>query len=204
MKKGWKYVLLAAVILLVGYNSVYTRKLSEVQKTAKAEAFDAAAYARHFLEITLPMHPEKEIDLVLLSQTLAGDPARAFSWSHAQNDGNNRYFLVKGAGKITTIDSEYVHVAVEGVKQPVLLATKYIVGTAIRDGSGLISVNEFTTTMEMNAVSEELNKLIRTKELPPFLQSAKLGDRVMFLGAMEARRDKGAPATLEITPINIQ
>lgn len=206
MKKWYKYFFLAALIVLVGYNSVYIRKLSDVQKGSTASAFDAAAYARRFLGSTLPANSYKAIDLTLLSRTLATGPARAYSWSHAQNDGNNRFFLVKGQGTITGLDSEYIYLGVEGVSQRVLLATRYIIGTAARDGSGLIRVDDFTTTMELNAVSEELNKLIRTEVLPPFKAAAKPGDRVTFTGALELQQNKPVPDSLEVTPLvlNIQ
>ena len=196
-----KYTLLAAAILLAGYNSIYIRKLSDVRNAEKALDFDAKAYALRFLDTTLPSHPEKAIDLPQLAQTLAGDPAKAFSWSHAQNNGNNRFFLVKGSGKITKIDSEYVTLAVEGVPQNVELATRYIIGTAARDGSGLISVDEFTTTMDMNTVSEELNKLIRNQVLPSFKAAAKPGETVQFTGGIELQRDAAAPDFWEITPM---
>src|SRR6185312_14063503 len=201
MSKPIRYVLVAAAIALVGYNSVYVRKLSDVRNAEKALDFDAKAYALRFLDTTLPAHPEKAIDLPLLAQALTADPARAFSWSHAQNNGNNRFFLVKGSGKITAIDSEYAYVAVEGVTQKVLLATRYIIGTAARDGSGLISVDEFTTTMDMNTVSEELNKLIRDQVLPPFRTAAKVGDNVRLTGGLELQQNAASPDTLEIIPM---
>lgn len=201
MSKPIRYVLVAAAIALVGYNSIYFRKLSDVRNAEKALDFDAKAYALRFLDTTLPAHPDKAIALALLAKTLTADPARAFSWSHAQNNGNNRFFLVKGSGTITAIDSEYAYLAVEGVPQKVALATRYIIGTAARDGSGLISVNEFATTMDMNTVSEELNKLIRNLVLPPFKAAAKPGETVQFTGGLELQRDAAAPDTLEVTPM---
>jgi predicted lipoprotein len=201
MSTPLKYALLAAAILFVGYNSIYIRKLSDVRNAEKALDFDAKAYAENFLHTTLPAHPEKAIDLPQLARTLISDPAKAFSWSHAQNNGNNRFFLVKGAGKITKIDSEYVTLAVEGVRQKVALATRYIIGTAARDGSGLISVDEFTTTMDMNTVSEELNKLIRNQVLPPFKAAAKPGDNIEFTGGLELQQNAAVPDFWEITPM---
>ena len=201
MKKWIKYALLPAVIVLVAYNSVYIRKLSDVRQAETAGSFDAQGYAEHFLHSILPAHSEKAIDLPLLSRTLIADPSKAFSWSHAQNNGNNRFFLVKGTGRIIKIDSEQVSLAVEGVGETVVLAARYIIGTAARDGSGLISVDEFTTTMDMNTVSERLNQLIRTTVLPPFRAAARPGDTVTFTAALELQRDGPVPDTLELTPM---
>jgi predicted lipoprotein len=201
MNKWIKCAILAAAIALVGYNSIYIRKLSDVQNAVKAETFDAKAYAQNFLKDTLPAHPDKAIDLPLLSQTLTNDAAKGFSWSHAQNNGNNRFFLVKASGRITKIDSEYVYLDVQGVSQKVILAIRYIIGTAARDGSGLISVDEFTTTMDLNTVSEELNRLIRNELIPPFIAAAKPGQEIQFTGGLELQRNSPVPDTLEITPM---
>jgi predicted lipoprotein len=187
MKKGIKYILLAALIVLTGYNSIYIRKLSDVNNASAATSFDAAAYARHFLHTTLPAHTDKAIDITQLPQALK------------TNAGNNRFFLVKGQGRITKVDSEYTYLDIQG--RPVLLATRYIIGTAPRDASGLISVDDFTTTMEMNTVSEELNRLIRTEVLPPFTTAAKPGENISFIGAIELQQNKTAPDSLEVTPL---
>lgn len=201
MNKWIKCAIVAATIALVGYNSIYIRKLSDVRNEAKANAFDAKAYAQNFLHTTLPAHASKAIDLPLLSQILTNDPAKAFSWSHAQNYGNNRFFLVKGSGRITKIDSEYVFLDVQDVSRKITLAIRYILGTAARDGSGLISVDEFTTTMDLNTVSEELNKLIRNEIIPPFIAAAKPGEEIQFTGGLELQRNNPVPDTLEITPM---
>lgn len=201
MRKWIKYTLLVAIIAFVGYNSIYFKKLSDVKSAAKAASFDAAAYARNFLDKTLPANKDKAIDLPYLSQLLTSDPHKAFSLSHAQNNGNNRFFMVKGEGQITRIDSENVYLNVAGVSPKVLLAIEYIIGTAARDGSGLISVDEFNTTMEMNTVSEEINKLIKTKVLPPFKSAAKTGATVSFTGCIELQQDKAVPDSLEVIPL---
>lgn len=196
-----RYGVLVAALVLVGYNSIYIRKLSDVRSAAAAGTFDAAGYARHFLHATLPGHVGSAIELSLLSSSLAADTAKAWSWSHAVNAGNARFFMVHGVGRVTKIDSEDVYVEVAKVSQRVSLATRYIIGTAARDGSGLISVDEFTTTMEMNTVSEELNKLIRKEVLPPFVESVKVGNGVEFTGCVEFMRNKAIPDTIEITPL---
>lgn len=201
MNKWIKYTLLLALIVLVGYNSIYFRKLSDVRDAAKAESFDAGAYSVHFLHTVLPASVDKAIDLPLLSRTLSDNPSNAFSWSHAPNDGNTRFFFVKGAGVITRIDSESAALSVEGL--PVVIETKYIIGNAARDGSGLITVDDFTTMTEMNAVSEALDQLIRTEVVPPFLARAIPGARVRFTGGLELHRDKPLPDTLDVIPMTL-
>ena len=60
MNKWIKCAIIAAAVALVGYNSIYIRKLSDVQNAAKALDFDAKVYAQNFLHTTLPAHAEAE------------------------------------------------------------------------------------------------------------------------------------------------
>ncbi|WP_207425133.1 DUF2291 domain-containing protein [Pedobacter sp. SYSU D00535] len=201
MHKGVKYALFTAAFLLVGYNSIYVKKLSEVKKATETSEFDALAYAKKFLNKTLPANKEKAISLAELTQLLKSNPRKAYSYSNAQNDGNIRYFMVKGEGEILKLDEDNAYLQVAGVAPKVLLATQYILGNAARDGSGLISVDEFTTTMEMNTVSEELNKLIKAEVLPRFKSDAKLGSKVSFIGSVQLNQAKAVPDSLEIIPL---
>lgn len=47
MKKSIRYVLWVALVLIVGYNSVYFKKLDEVN-AGSAKTFDAAGYANTY------------------------------------------------------------------------------------------------------------------------------------------------------------
>ena len=48
------------------------------------------------------------------------------------------------------------------------LATEFVYGNAIRDASGLVDIKDFTNTMDLNSISEELNKTVRATVLPSF------------------------------------
>lgn len=207
MNKGIKYALIVASIGLVAYNSVYVRKLSEVKATVKAEeekTFDAIAYAKDFLFNKIPAKQDKALPIDKLVADLRYNPRKAFAQSHAQNNGDIRFFMVQGEGVITKIDESNTYLKVEGLSSDVILATEYIIGNAARDGSGLISVDEFNTTMDMNTVSEEINKLIRSQVLPPFEEKAKVGSTVSFTGCTELNQTKALPKNLEVIPLLLQ
>ena len=65
------------------------------------------------------------------------------------------------------------------------LATEFIYGNAIRDASGLVDVKDFPNTMDLNNISEELNKMVRKTVLPPFKTAVKKGDKIIVTGAMK-------------------
>lgn len=202
MGKSIKYIVLVIVVGIICYNSVYFKKLSDI-KAANA-AFDPHTYAQNFLFKTLPANKDKAIAITQLATDLPSDPKKAYAYSHAQNSGDHRFFMVHGEGTVQKIEDSDILVNVAGVSQPVALASKYIIGTAARDGSGLISADDFVTTTDMNNVSEELNKLIRTRVLPPLKAKIKPGDQVDFTGCIEADRDKAIPQQLEVVPLNVK
>ncbi|WP_256009670.1 DUF2291 domain-containing protein [Desertivirga xinjiangensis] len=203
MKKGIKYLLIAVCFVLLAYNSVYVKKLSDMKKTEE-KAFDAYAYAKDFLYKKVPAGKDKALDLSQLLADLKNNPRQAFSNSHAQNNGDIRFFMVKGKGQITRIDDSNTYLSLPGSSAQIALATEYIIGNAARDGSGIISVDEFTTTMDMNTVSEELNKLIRAEVLPPFEAKAKQGDIVDFTGCIELNQARSLPDTIEVIPLILE
>lgn len=207
LKKGIKYTLALLVVLVVGYNSVYFRKLQEVKAAAGAGKFDAAAYARTFWDEQLTPGLAKATDLGQLLALLQTDKDSAFkSHSHALGMGNLRYFLVKGEGEITALNENDLSLALQPgpAGTAVTIATEFVYGNAVRDALGLLDINDFSNTMDMNNVSAEINKKIRTDILPPFLAKARKGSVVQFTGAIELNQQHLRLNKIEVIPISLK
>jgi len=207
MKKSLKYIITIAVILLVAYNSVYFKKLSEVKAANSSKQFDAVAYAQNYLVKKLPVALNKAMEVNELTTLLQSNPKEAFEkYSHALGIGNIRFFLVKGRGEITKVedDATFVLVKNDSASQVIKIATEYVFGNAIRDASGLININEFNNTMDFNNVSAEINKIIRRDVLPPFKASAKKGDVVEFTGAVELNAAHLKLDNIEVVPVSLK
>jgi predicted lipoprotein len=84
------------------------------------------------------------------------------------------------------------------------LATEFIYGNAIRDASGLVDVKDFPNTMDLNNISEELNKMVRKTVLPPFKAAVKKGDKILVTGAIEIHKEHIKWNELEIIPVQLQ
>ena len=206
LKKGIKYTLALILLLVVGYNSVYIKKLSEVKAAATAGKFDAVAYAQTFWREKLTPNLAKATDLPHLLAMLNTDKESAFkNYSHALGIGNLRYFLVKGEGRITAITENDISVALrpDSVGQDLKIATEFVYGNAVRDALGILSINDFSNTMDMNNVSAELNKIIRTEIIPPFRTQAKKGNVVAFTGAIELNQAHLRLDEIEIIPVSL-
>jgi predicted lipoprotein len=207
MNKIIKYVLVIVVVLFAAYNMVYFKKLNEVKASAN-KTFDAEGYAKIFVNKKLPVALAKAVDINTLIALLQTDADKAFdNYGHALAIGSTRYFMVKGIGKITAVDYDVVQVQTGTDSSNVNIATEYVFGNALRDASNLVNINDFSNTLDLSNVSAEINKIIRTRMLPPFKAKAKPGDNVAFTGAVElnmahlnTNEIEVIPATLKINP----
>jgi predicted lipoprotein len=201
-KKIIKYTLTIIVVAFLAYNSVYFKKLSDVKASA-AKTFDPISYARNYMDKSLLPASEKAPDIDALIAQVKSNPGKAFkAYAHTLNIGNTRFFMVKGEGTITNIDESDVYLTTTG-KQNIKIATEYIFGNALRDAPGIITVNDFTNSMDLNNVSAEVNKLVRSEVLPPFKSKAKKGDNINFAGAFELNQEHLNLNNIEIIPVNL-
>ena len=206
MTKLIRYLLLLAIIGLLGYNSVYFKKLSEVNKT-KSSTFDATAYARQLWQQQLPARMDSAVDLHDFINAISANSEQAFArYSHALAIGNERYSLVSLTGTVYDVGEDETTLIMRhgDTSMSVALATEFIYGNAIRDASGLVDIKNFTSTSDLNNVSEALNKLARTTVIAPFKKQVKRGDTVQVVGAIAFNKAHINVAGLELIPIRLK
>jgi len=203
MKKAIKYIVWVVVLLLVAFKSVYIKKLSDV-KAAKSTSFNAATYAQNFWKNKLSQAEAKAVDVDELFAQLKSNPKEAFQkYGHAIAIGSTRFFMVKGKGTVRQITADEVELNTTGANNT-QLATTYVFGNAVRDASGLVSINDFTNTIDLSNVSGEIDKIIRKQVLPPFRQTVKAEDHLEFTGAIELNEAHLNLADAEIIPVNLK
>jgi predicted lipoprotein len=199
-----RYAIIALVGSFILYHSVYFEKLSAVRAAAANEAtFDAAAYARTFWNDALPAQLPEAVNLSELMVQLESEPEQAFAaHSHALGIGNIRYFLVQGEGEVSSVSDN--HVTIRFDQGSVQLETEFVYGNAVRDAAGTIDISDFSNTMDLNRVSEEVNRIIRTDVIPPFREKVKEGDQIAFAGALELNQKYLQLEELEIIPVSLK
>lgn len=201
MRKLVKYLLLAAVIVIVGYKSVYIKKLSTMQSSAPA-AFDAVSFSKRLWEERLPARLDSAISLPALVAALKTDPINTLDkYSNALGIGNVRYCLVNASGRVESVNADDVTMTVNGSR--VTVATEYVYGNAIRDASGLVDIRDFVNTSDLNNVSEELNKKVRHDILPAFRSSVQKADSVSVTGVIELNKEHLKLDGLTIIPVKL-
>ena len=207
MKKPFSYLILLAVIALLGYKSVYFRKLSEVQASANEKKIDAASYAKKIWKERMPARMDSAVDLPVFIHAVGQDKQTALQkFSNALALGNYRYALVKARGLVTAVNKDDVQmqVAMPDSILHVMVATEYVYGNAIRDASKLVELGDFKSTTDLNNVSEEINQIVRSTVVPEFRQNIHSGDSINIVAAIEINKEHVKWSQLELLPVRIQ
>ena len=206
MKKAVKYILVAAVAGLLGYNSIYIKKLDEVQKDT-VQKFDAAAFSKKIWAEQMPAKITGAADLTAFIQAVTADKEAALKkYSNALGIGNYRYALIKTQALVSTVNEDEILIQIPVADSVITatLATEYIYGNAIRDASALVDVKDFPNSADLNSISEEMNKIVRSTVLPEFKKAVKKGDRINITAAVELNKEHIKWSGLELLPVSLQ
>lgn len=143
MNKIFKYAIGIVTAILVIFLSLDIQKLDEVKSARISTDINADDYARNFWEKELPGCIEKAMNVNQLITLLKTDSQKAFNeYSHQLGISHTYYFMVKGSGKIISVEEEYLVVETDE-KTIVQIATSFIFGNAVRDGSGRVDIDGF-------------------------------------------------------------
>lgn len=201
-----KYILLIAVIALVGYKSVYFKKLSDVKQTT-AQKFDANTFSQKLWKEKFVTKIDSAIELAALVTLMQSNVDKALDqYANAMAIGNYRYSLVKVTGVVTAINEDDVAIEIPTTNGTMnaTIATEFIYGNAIRDASKLIDVKDFTNSTDLSNISEALNSIVKKEVLPSFKSSVKKGSKLELVAAIEINKEHIKLYQLELIPVQIK
>jgi predicted lipoprotein len=154
------------------------------------------------------------VDARALLDALAASPADAAQrYGHREANGPV-YFLVKGRGTVTAVDTRsrmglaLVDVAPYDGRADISIQIGPVLrGTALRDATGIVRFTDFVNQLQFADVANELNSRVLKTVLAP-LDATKLKGRVVaFAGALAAPEGKAEPslheALRELLPIRL-
>jgi predicted lipoprotein len=201
MQKPIKYSLWTLAVLLILFLSLDIRKLEEVRSNNKTEVFDATAYAREFFINKLPTVIENAPEINLLIEMLENEPQQALeNFGKKLGIAKTWYFMVKGEGVVESVEEENVHVTIsEDFKTRV--ATAFIFGNAIRDGSGVVDIDDFLNMTDFNNVSIAINTIVKKEVVTPTRKIVEPGMILEFAGAFEIKEDDIDVQSIRIIPV---
>jgi len=174
---------------------------------ATGRAFDPAAVAAKLWSGELPEAAQRAADASVVAASIRADPSAARR-SHARSEGlGTAYYFVRGTGTVIARDHSMIRLALEG-PQPAIVALRIgpIFGNAVRDGTGLLDVNQVPGLHEFNALAAELNLLVESQVLPGLREKTDVGAVVTFAGCAEAPESvpEGNAPILLIVPVRAE
>lgn len=203
MNKIAKYIVGIITFLLVIWLSLDIQNLEKHNSTLKSETFNATEYASIFWNDSLPLAITTSPNFVDLYKILNENPKKAFElYGKKLGISKTYYFLIKGKGFVEKIESEFLLVSIDS-QTKVKIATDFIYGNAVREGSGKVNINHFINMTDFNSVSVAINKLVKNKVVAPLKEKAVVGQQLEFAGAFELNSGKINLSDLLIIPLSI-
>jgi predicted lipoprotein len=170
-------------------------------------AFNAAAFVERFWTDKLLNSSNLATPADALLEAVRKDPATAHEkYGHASGLGSTYYYFVTGKGRVVAMDKNSVSLSLNTGSTvessvDVELETGNIFGNAIRDGTGLLNVSDFTNSQDFNGISSEINRRIEEQVLPGLRDKVTVGAVVRFTGCAEITDDSTDLRPLRVVPI---
>lgn len=203
MKKPIQYILAILAVILVLYLSLDIEKLEAHKATDTGTEFNAAEYARNLWDSGILTASGNAPELNMLLGLLETDPESAYEeYGHKLGISSTWYFMASGEGIIEKLEEDDLMVALNEHRQ-IRIATGFIFGNAVRDGSGAVDINEFVNMTGFNNVSVELNNMVKQEVVPELKNSAQVGMKITFTGAFEFAEDS-QDLEIRIIPVSTQ
>lgn len=158
--------------------------------------FDPATSAASFWRSDLPAAHARAAELATVTTAIrAGAEAAKSQFAKSVGLGS-AYYFVRGNAKVVAREKNVLRLAPAGAESEIIvIRLGPVFGNTVRDGTGLLDVNNFPGLQEFNALSAELNALVE-KSVLPGLRDATVGATVHVVGCAEAPEsapDAGEP-----------
>ena len=203
-KKILKYLAAILAVLLVIFLSLDIHRLDSARARPASEVFDVGTYVEVLWKDHMPGRLDEAVGAARLFSMLEEDPEEAFeNYSHKLGISNTHYFFINGEGLINSVEEEYISVYLDDNRR-IDLETVFVFGNAVRDGSGLVNIDEFENMMDFNLVSVHLNRKVRMEVADPLRDRASEGMRIRFTGAAEINRLDMQTDPLKIIPLKTE
>lgn len=183
---------LAGTVVLIGVFVVFPpfrvaskSMVAQTAATASAAAFDPVGFVAGFWTDQLQPAAARAPAIGPLLVDLRRDPAAAArTHAHHVGLGHAAYYFARGTGRITAVERSRLLVEIDG--ELIAIRTGPVFGNVVRDGSGLLDVNQAPGLAEFNALSAELNRLVEEKVQPLLKAGLAVGATLTFAGCAEA------------------
>jgi predicted lipoprotein len=181
-------------------------RLADRQAAQSQGKFDAAALVQKSWQEKMPAALEKAADAGEVLTALQADFAQARKkYGRTVGMGRAFFLLLRGGGKITTVNDDGVTVTLDSAAgQKILIPTGPLFGNAVRNATGMFDANDFSNSEQFNAISTELNRRVETQIFPDLKAQAAVGKQIQFVGCAEVLDPPDEHHPLNIVPVEVK
>ena len=209
MKRLLPWLIAVAVVASVcwWFPLFHVVPLERAAKEKAAATFDPKAFAEKFWNEQLLTSLDKAVKAEVLLPAIQSNIAEAKrKYSRSVGVSESYTYYIAGAGRVLAVSDDEVSLAVTegGTNAEVSLQTGLLFSNAVRDGTGLLSVNDYPNSQDFNAISESLNRIIEERVLPKLRETAKVGSIISFVGCAEVNDESTDLKPLKVIPVKAE
>lgn len=202
---------LIAVVALAGVCRVFPLfrvvPLERAMKEKAAGVFQPVAFAEKFWSERLLKSLETAVKAELLLPAIRADVSGARKkFSHNVGVTESYTYFISGTGRVLAVSDEEISLTITPgtTNAEVALQAGLLFGNAVRDGTGLLSVNDYPNSQDFNAISEALNQLVETRVQPKLRGIAQVGATIRFAGCAEVNDESTDLKPLKVVPVQAE
>jgi predicted lipoprotein len=203
-----------AIIVFLCLRPPFVIKPLQPAANSGAAAADTTSDPNSFVEPiwkskVIPTILDKAVDAVVLLAELRTDPEAA-GQKYGRREATNPFnYMIKGSGKVTQVNTESragtmtVEVGNGSNRETINLQIgPVVIGTALRDATGLVNFNQFTNQIDYAGVSKEMNSRAIKDALAGNDPASFAGKTIQFFGAFTFDPKSNSP--IRVTPVKLE
>ncbi len=188
------------ILVIVLYNSIYFEKLStHFRTTDSVGSTDFKSRINEIIQKGVLNNPLLTEESELIKQLNNNLNKAKKDLGNRLGIGESAHFLVKGSSTISGINEGEIQLANGST-----IDTKFIFGNEVRDASRMVSLSDFKSQKDLNALTEALNNYLREVKIPKEVIGLKVGDVIKYVGACEVTPTDIPLKSLIIYPVEIK
>lgn len=190
------------------------KHLPPAASSGTAAAADTTSDPNSFVEPiwkskVIPTILAQAVDAVVLLSEIRANPEAA-GQKYGRREATNPFnYMIKGSGKVTQVNTESragtmtVEIGNGSNLETINLQIgPVVIGTALRDATGLVNFNQFTNQIDYAGVSKEMNLRAIKDALAGNDPASFAGKTIQFFGAFTF--DPKSTSPIRVTPVKLE
>lgn len=183
--------------------------LDKARAKSQAQAFNAGRFAAQFWQSQLTGSLNTAFEAREVLEAIRRDRQSAKNrYGRIVGLGGPHHYFLKGTGRIIALREREAEINLDADNNSspdIILMTSMIFGNEVLNATGLVNPSQFQRTNDYNAISAQVNRIVETQVVPPFLEKAKIGDTVRFIGcSVKVSDDDPVPIPMRLVPVKLE